>query len=101
MRDLNRYVIVRHACDWYGIGLELGLQNSNLKVISKDYKHDCEACFTSVLSKWLDLTPRATWKMLEVAMTNANRASLVLTPVVDVYMVSMLQSVLSLNYTIY
>ena len=40
-------------------------------------------CFHRTLNQWLQLD--ATWKTLEVALTNMNRAKLGLDPVDDVY----------------
>ena len=36
MRDLNRYVINKHADHWKDIGLELELELDTLNIISKD-----------------------------------------------------------------
>ena len=38
-----------------------------------------------MLWKWLELTPSATWKILEVAITNVKRAKLSLDPITDIY----------------
>ena len=86
MRDLNRYVTRKHATDWYDIGIELGLELDVLNIIKKDNPLECEACFQNTLDKWLKLnTDNATWKTLEVALTNVNRAKLGLDPVDDMY----------------
>ena len=43
-------------------------------------------CLTETLDKWLKLnTDDVTWRALEVALTNVNRAKLGLDPVGDVY----------------
>ena len=86
MKDLNRYVTKRYAADWKDIGLELELKLDTLKIISKNHQQDCVACFESTLDKWLESTPNATWRALEVAITNVRRAHLGLEPVTDVYM---------------
>ena len=85
MRDLNRYVTKTYADDWRDIGIELELKLQALKIIAKDNNHDCVHCFQSILDQWLNSTPNATWKMLEVAITNVRRAKLGLDPVTDVY----------------
>jgi len=85
MRDLNRYVTKKHAADWKGVGLELGLQFNMLKIIQKNNSQQVEDCFEDVLDKWLQLTPKATWRMLEVALTNVRRQQLGLDPVDDLY----------------
>ena len=57
-----------------------------LEVIKKDNPQQSVTCFQKTLDKWLKLnTDDATWKTLEVALTNVNRAELKLDPVDDVY----------------
>ncbi|XP_065901376.1 uncharacterized protein [Dysidea avara] len=85
MWDLNRYVTRKHATMWRDVGLELKLEHSVLKGIEKDNPQDTTNCFKEVLDKWLRLTPSATWKELEIALTNVNRMQLVLDPVDDIY----------------
>jgi len=85
MMDLYRYVTNMHAADWKGIGLELQLKPETLEIISKDNPHECVACFQKTLDKWLKSTTHATWRALELAITNTKRAKLGLNPVTDVY----------------
>jgi len=86
MKYLNRYVIRKYAKDWYNIGLELELETDVLDIIDSDHHQQCEISFRKTLDKWLkSSTDDATWKTLEVALTNANRAKLGLDPVDDVY----------------
>ena len=86
-RDLNRYVM-EHATKWKDIGIELGLQTATLNIIEKDHPLDSVECFKKALNKWLDFDINATWKKLEVALTNVNRAILGLGPVDDIYDIS-------------
>jgi len=86
MKDLNRYVIRKHANNWYDVGLELGLETDVLDIIDSDHHQQCVTCFRKTLDKWLNLnTDDATWNTLEVALTNVNRTNLGLDPVDDVY----------------
>ena len=88
MRDLNRYVTRKYATDWEDIGIELGLDLDVLKIVSKSRDNPLQsvACLRETLDKWLKLnTDDATWRTLEVALTNVNRAKLGLDPVDDVY----------------
>ena len=86
MRDLNRYVTKKYATDWYDIGIELGLELDVLDIIKADNPQQSVNCFQKTLDKWLKLnTDDATWRTLEVALTNVNRAKLGLDPVDDVY----------------
>ena len=83
MKELNRYVTRRHALDWYDIGIELGLE-LDVNITEKDNPQQSVTCFQKTLGKWLN-NDGATWKELEVALTNVNRAKLGLDPVDDVY----------------
>jgi len=85
MRDLNRYVINKYAANWKDVGLELGLEFDVLDVIERDNSQQSVACFQKTLDKWLRLTTTATWRTLEVALTNASRVKLHLDPVDDVH----------------
>ena len=91
MKDLNRYVINKYNSVWKGIGMELGLEFCVLKTIAKDNPQDSMACLSETLDKWLNLNTVATWKMLEIALTNVNRINHGLDPVDDVYGKDMLQ----------
>ena len=86
MRDLNRYVVKNHATDWYDIGIELGLKLNVLKTIKTDNLQQSVDCLRETLDRWLTMnTDDATWKTLEVVLTNVNRAKSGLDPVDDVY----------------
>ena len=84
VKDLHRYVIKEYAPEWRDIGLELDLKTTVLDIIAKDNPLNCTACFEKTLDMWLKSNPNATWKILEVAITNARRAHLGLKPVTDV-----------------
>jgi len=85
MKDLNRYVTMEYAAKWYDIGIELGLELGVLDAIEEDYPRKSDRCLQKTLDKWLKLIPDATWKTLEVALTNVRRRQLCLDPVEDVY----------------
>ena len=86
MKDLNRYVTKKYATNWYDIGIELDLELDVLDIIKKDNPQDSISCFQKTLNKWLKLNNQsATWKMLEVALTNVDRTNLGLDPIDDVY----------------
>ena len=54
-------------CEWYNLGLELGLDKSTLHAIKISYREQVKDCFREVLSQWLDLvTP--SWKALVKAL---------------------------------
>ena len=83
MKDLYRYVVHKYASDWSDIAIELGLEAS-IKIIETDHQK-CGDCLKETLRKWLDSTPCATWKILEVAITNVKRTQMSLDRISDVY----------------
>ena len=84
MRDLNRYVVHKYASEWEDIALELGL-DKQIAIIKKD-NQECVDCLRKTLQKWLNsTTAHATWKTLEVAITNVKRIQSSLDPVTDIY----------------
>jgi len=85
MKDLNRYVIRKYAADWDDIGIELGLKLDILKIVKQNNPLRVEDCLKDVLDRWLKLTHNATWRALEIALTNVRRQQLGLDPVDDVY----------------
>ena len=85
MKDINRYVKRKHAADWKDIGIELDLSLSALDIIERDHPLRSEESFIAMINLWIQSTSDATWKALEVALTNINRQKLDLDPVDDVY----------------
>ena len=83
MKNLHRYVITTYAPDWKAIGLELNLKASTLEIIAADNPLKCTVCFEKTLDMWLKSTPDATWRTLEIAITNVKRAQLGLKPLSD------------------
>ena len=70
LRDLYRYIVGQQAAQWEWLGLELGLNNGQISIISRDYRNDVEACCRKMLSKWLEMDPSATWGKLDDAIKN-------------------------------
>ena len=86
MKDINRYVKIDHAACWRNIGTELGLSCGRLDIIEADEPNKCEVRFQNMIKLWIQLNGHnATWKVLEVALTNVNRQIMSLDHVDDVY----------------
>ena len=76
MKDLNSYVITKYATDWYTIGIELKADVHKLDIIKQDNPAS-KICFEKTLDQWLQSNSNdVTWRTLEVALTNVNRANL-------------------------
>ena len=77
MEDLNSYVITKYANNWYNIGKELKADVHKLDNIKQDHPQQSIVCFEKTLSQWLQSnSDDVTWRTLEVALTNVNRANL-------------------------
>ena len=77
MEDLNSYVIMKYANDWYNIGIELKADVHKLDIIKQDNPQKSIVCFEKTLNQWLQSnSDDVTWRTLEIALTNVNRANL-------------------------
>ena len=65
----------KYRASWYNIGLELGIDESDLEAIKKDNFHVSEDCFCAMLKVWLrkDAHTRRVKKDLDKAMNQINR----------------------------
>ena len=72
MNMLNHY-ITDMAIHYYGIGLELDIVNSKLRIIQEDFRFPGhkEKC-RQMLNVWLDNDTSATWEKLCKALENEN-----------------------------
>ena len=85
VKNINRYVTRKYADDWREIGLELDLHDH---ILNDTYSHvdgGNKQKFHHMITSWIEKGVNATWKALEVALTNVNRRKLGLYPVDDVY----------------
>ena len=74
MGELNRF-LTEYCNLWKSIGYKLELEDAVLDMIQSDCPTQRER-FTAVLQKWLELDVGATWKTLELSITNARREEL-------------------------
>lgn len=65
MRNLIRDARLK----WFYLGLELGIDETTLRVIKQDHRDDTEQCFTEMLSVWLKMaSPMPSWEALLAAL---------------------------------
>ena len=72
MGELNRF-LTKYCGRWRSIGYKLGLLDNVLNMIHSNHPTQERECFRVALQKWLELDTRATWSILELAITNACR----------------------------
>ena len=69
-------ILAKYCTLWKGTGRNLGLSESVLDCIEEDYKEQ-RKCFEITLKMWLlQDQEKATWVVLELAITNSIRAKL-------------------------
>ncbi len=62
--------------EWYHLGLELEIEDSELQAIELDNRHDVQGCKRKMVQKWMS-TPRLkpTWVSLVKALRRINEVS--------------------------
>ena len=86
---MNRYIIRKYADNWKDIGIELGLSFPEINEVERHQRSwfGNKDSLREILNNWLKKTNDATWKAVEIALTNVNRLNLQLNPVDDLYVV--------------
>ena len=54
--------------EWYDLGLQLGVENAELKVIQKNNPGDLRACRREMFEAWLRITPNPSYQQLVEAL---------------------------------
>ena len=54
--------------NWHSLGVKLGLDDDELRIIEHDYRGDIVRCKHEVLSRWLRSTKLPTWKAVVDAL---------------------------------
>jgi len=69
--DLYRSVVPQYAVHWELLGVELGLEQHHLEIISRNNAYNpnrTEDCCSAMLQKWLKEIPFPTWGKLDDAI---------------------------------
>ena len=61
LRDVYRYVVPKYAHKWRYLGALLKFKQAELDIIFSNFRNDAEECCRSLLSRWLEKSPNATW----------------------------------------
>ena len=64
---LKDLVLVR-AVEWYDLGLQLGVENTELKVIQQNNPGDLRPCRREMFEAWLRITPNPSYQWLVEAL---------------------------------
>lgn len=65
--DLNRYIVSKFAARWNDLGIQLKVPRHYLDAIVADKSNhpSSEQCCKAMLQKWIEITPNATWNILQ------------------------------------
>ena len=63
------------AVEWYDLGLQLGVENAELKVIQKNNPGDLRACRREMFEAWLRITPCPSYQQLVEALLAVGETS--------------------------
>ena len=78
LKDLRCNFVRQYAAQWEKLGLELGLKEYDLAIISKNNAYNpsrVEDCCVAVLELWLQDMPSPTWSKLDDAVKNIKLSS--------------------------
>ena len=71
--ELHRAIVPKYAARWEDLGIQLKIPEHHLDTIAannKNSKSYCQDCCKAMLKKWMEITPKATWSMLQKAINN-------------------------------
>ena len=61
-------LVLVQTVEWYNIGLQLGVEDAELKVLQQNYPRDSEACKREMFSAWLKKTSSPSYQQLVEAL---------------------------------
>ena len=60
---------------WYDLGLQLGVDDEELKTIQQNYLRDSKACKRKMFKAWLKITPSPSYQQLVEALVALGETS--------------------------
>ena len=64
LRDVYKHVVPEYAHKWKCLGALLHFKQAELDIIFNNFRNDAEECCRSLLSRWLEKSPDASWDQL-------------------------------------
>ena len=71
LSDLYKDVVPKYAARWKDLGLELKIPQYDLDTIEINnvhYSSHAQKCCKDMLSRWMQITPKPTWNILQKAI---------------------------------
>ena len=69
--ELHRHIVPKYAARWRDLGVQLKISEHHLDTIAVDNTNHpsySEQCCKAMLQKWMDITPDATWSIIQMAI---------------------------------
>ena len=69
--ELHRYIVPKYAGRWRDLGIQLKIPEHHLNTIAvnnTNHPFYSEQCCKVMLQKWMEITPDATWSILQMAI---------------------------------
>ena len=68
--ELHRHIVPKYAAKWRDLGVQLKIPEHHLNTIAvnnTNHPFYSEQCCKAMLQKWMEITPDATWSILQMA----------------------------------
>ena len=69
--ELHRNIVPKYAARWRDLGVQLKIPEYHLEAIAvnnTNHPSYSEQCCKAMLQKWMEITPDATWSILQMAI---------------------------------
>ena len=76
--ELHRHITRKYAARWRDLGVQLKIPQYHLDTIAADNTNHpsySEQCCKAMLQKWMEITPNATWSVLQMAIDSLSESS--------------------------
>ena len=71
--ELHRSIVPKYAARWKDLGIQLKIPEHHLDTIAANNRNSqsfCQDCCKTMLKKWMEISPYATWNTLQKAIDN-------------------------------
>ena len=78
LSELHRHIVPKYAARWRDLGVQLTIPQHHLNTIAvNNTNHPSynEQCCKAMLQKWMEITPNATWSVLQMAIDSLSDSS--------------------------
>ena len=78
LAELHRSIVPLYATRWKDLGIELRIPMHHINIIAADHAHHpsfSEECCKAVFHKWMEISPKHTWSILQKAINSLPSSS--------------------------